>query len=369
MRARDLALDFAQTALRLLPWPTETGLRQIGSPGPESPVVVTGNYDLTVRRVLRALEGMDVWLVVAPSGGINVWCAAAGGLMTTHQVVTALKTSGVEDQVRHRRVLLPQLAATGVVGRDLTRRCGWKAKFGPVRIEDVPRYLAQHEKKSEEMRRVRFGVRERLEMAAVWALPAAVVLGLGSVWLRPSWSLPLVALCFVLAAAVFLLYDRTPEPRRILFGSAAVLLASAAVWAAGGTAGALAMAVLASTGLVGLLTFDYTGSTPTESGSHFDSKRWQITLDLERCAGVYSCVEVCPEACFERREELRKVELTHDDRCVKCGACVVQCPQDALFFADGGQRIGPDVIRRYKLNLLGQHRVDLGGGQDAEARR
>jgi ferredoxin len=70
---------------------------------------------------------------------------------------------------------------------------------------------------------------------------------------------------------------------------------------------------------------------------------------------------VCPEACFEKREDIRKVELAHDDRCIRCGACVVQCPTDALSFEDrGGRRIPPDVIRRFKLNLLGRRSVDRG---------
>ena len=99
----EILRDVLQTVFRMLPWPTEPGLRGVGSPDAWSPVIVTGNYDLTVRRVLRALEGLDAWLVVAPCGGINVWCAAAGGHLTTHQVVTALKTSGIGERVQHRR--------------------------------------------------------------------------------------------------------------------------------------------------------------------------------------------------------------------------------------------------------------------------
>jgi hypothetical protein len=39
----------------------------------------------------------------------------------------------------------------------------------------------------------------------------------------------------------------------------------------------------------------------------------------------------------------------------------VQCPQDALFFEnEAGARIEPDVIRKYKLNLLGRRSVDAG---------
>ncbi|MBW2396971.1 MAG: hypothetical protein JRG95_22205, partial [Deltaproteobacteria bacterium] len=59
-----------QASFRLFPWPTEPGLRQVGHPGESSPVLLTGNYDLSVRRVMHALEGQDAWVVVAPSGGI-----------------------------------------------------------------------------------------------------------------------------------------------------------------------------------------------------------------------------------------------------------------------------------------------------------
>ena len=109
------------------------------------------------------------------------------------------------------------------------------------------------------------------------------------------------------------------------------------------------------------VTMDYAGSTPTEGSGHFDGQDWKITLDVERCDGVFRCWEVCPEACFEKLEDERKVALAHDDRCIRCGACVVQCPQDALFFEDAsGARIEPDVIRKYKLNLLGRRSVDAG---------
>ncbi len=361
IRPRELLLDVLQTAFRILPWPTEAGLRRVGNPGPESPVLVTGNYDLTVRRVCRALDGFDAWLVVAPSGGINVWCAAAGGHLTTHQVVTALKTSGVEDCVRHRRAILPQLAATGVQAREVSRRCGWKLRFGPVYAADLPDYLRAREKKSEEMRRVRFGLAERLEMAAMWAAPTGLVIGLGVLPFRPSWSLPLVALVSALSVAVFLGYDRLRGPRRAILAGIAVAASMLAVAGAGGSIAALIAAPVASLALVGLLTFDYTGSTPLEGGSHFDSIRWKITLDRERCKGVYSCWEVCPEACFDKQPEMRKVELAYDERCVKCGACVVQCPQDALFFTDEeGGRIEPETIRRYKLNLMGARQVEAG---------
>ncbi|MDP3937208.1 MAG: 4Fe-4S binding protein [Deltaproteobacteria bacterium] len=267
---------------------------------------------------------------MAPTSGNNVWCAAAGGHLTTHQVITALKTSGVAERVRHRRAILPQLAATDVVGRDVMRRCRWRVRFGPVHAEDLPQYLADDRRKTDRMRRARFGVRERLEMAASWAVPSGLVLGVLALALKPSWMLPLLGLCASLAVSVFLFYDRIPGPRRLLFGGSALAVALPVVLIAGGGGGALLAAAGACVLLTGVLTFDYTGSTPIEGSSHFEERRWRITLDLDRCRGVYSCWEVCPEACFEKREDVRKIDLAHDDRCVLCGACIVQCPKDAL---------------------------------------
>jgi len=357
----DFAKDALQTGFRLAPWPTEPGLRQIGKPGPLSPVLVTCNFDLTVRRVMRAMRGTDSWLVVAPSSGINVWCAASGGHLSTHQVVTALKTSGVAERVQHRRAILPQLAATGVIAREVERRSRWQVKFGPVYAKDIPRYLAQHEKKTDDMRHVRFGIRERLEMAVTWAVPMTLLAAIALFFLRPPWLLPMIVMVWLLAITVFTLYDRLLGQRFLLLALAASLVSLGLAAIASARLSALIAAPLASIAISGLLTFDYTGSTPIEGGSHFKEARWHITLDAERCKGVYFCWQVCPEACFEKREELRKVEISHSDRCIRCGACVVQCPTDALSFEDErGSRIEPATIRRFKLNLLGQRTVDAG---------
>ena len=359
-RLRDTALDGLQTAFRLCPWPTEAGLRSVGTPTETSPVLVTCNYDLTVRRLIAALEGCDAWIVVAATRGINVWCAAAGGHMSTHQVVSALKTSGVAERVNHRTVILPQLAATGVLALDVFRRCRWRVRFGPVSAADLPAYLGSGQK-TDAMRQVRFPLRDRLEMAAAWAAPTTLVMGGLALWIRPAWFLPLALLIAAMAVAVFTLYDRMGLHRRELLALAGAAAALTCTALAGGGLAALTTAMAAPLLLTGVLTYDYTGSTPIEGGSHFEERKWTIRLDPDRCEGVYRCWEVCPEACFEKLEDIRKVELAHDERCIRCGACVVQCPQDALFFQDEqGSRIEPAVIRTFKLNLLGQRKVDAG---------
>jgi NAD-dependent dihydropyrimidine dehydrogenase PreA subunit len=355
---RALLLDVLQTAFRLVPWPTAPGVRTIGRPDETSPVLITGNYDLTVRRVMRDVRGVDAWLVVAPSRGINVWCAAAGGHLSTHDVVRALKTSGIEQRVRHRHAILPQLAATGVHGTDVANRCGWSVRFGPVYARDIPAFLAAGQKKSDAMRQVAFAASERWEMAAAWASPASVLVGAGAWLLRPAWTMPLLALIWGIAVAVFFFYDRIASAPRLVIGSSASVLSAVAVGIAGGGVAAILAAPVASLLLTGILAFDVEGSTPTAPPSLFESSRWHIVLDRERCVGAYRCWEVCPEACFEKRPDEHKIALTHADRCIRCGACVVQCPVDALYLEDdAGERIAPDVIRRFKMNMLGKRAV------------
>ncbi|MFQ5814134.1 MAG: corrinoid protein-associated methyltransferase CpaM, partial [Anaerolineae bacterium] len=152
------------------PYPAvRPGLYAIGSPGRSSPVLVTGNYDLTVRRVVRDIQGVDAYLLVADSRGINVWCAAGGGHFTAEKVIAAVKTSGVERFVDHHTLILPQLCANGVDGWRVRQETGWHVRWGPTYSQDIPAYLAASRHKTEEMRRVKFPLQSRLEMVAVVA--------------------------------------------------------------------------------------------------------------------------------------------------------------------------------------------------------
>ena len=55
------------------------GLYAAGSPGPRSPVLVTANYKLSFDALRFCLGGVDAWLLVVDTRGINVWCAAGKG--------------------------------------------------------------------------------------------------------------------------------------------------------------------------------------------------------------------------------------------------------------------------------------------------
>ncbi len=194
---KTLVLDFWSYTNRMLPPYAKhpTGLYRIGYPDRRSPVLVTGNYDLTVRRLVRAVDGrVDCWLVVSNSRGINVWCAAGGGYFTAGDVISAIRTSGVMEVVDHHALILPQLCANGVDGWRIRRETGWGVHWGPVRAGDIPLYLSTGRKKTDAMRHVLFPLKDRLEMTTAVLFFYAAILGVaGALFWRP-YALTVLAL-------------------------------------------------------------------------------------------------------------------------------------------------------------------------------
>jgi ferredoxin len=369
-------ISVVQTLLRMLPFPCRTGLVRIGDPDHDAPVFLTGNFRLTVERVKRALLGLDAFLLVANSRGVNVWCAATGGLLTNHDVISVLKTSGIRDLVRHRRVILPQLAATGVEGIDILRKTGFRIVWGPVEATDIPAFLDSGLKKPARMRTVRFPWTRRLEMAVAWAFPISLLgLLLWPFW--PAGVLPLMGFVWGAALALFLAFPlyqhfltRTGKSVGLVvfdFGQRGIPLLLWILFLIGlvgygawtdqlSWTWALRWGVLSFVVLL-ILCVDLTGGTPVQKSGLHEDRLFGIALDARLCQGVGSCQQVCPMDVFEVDTEQRCATLPGAARCVQCGACIVQCPLDALsFHSPGGDVVGPETIRKFKLNLLGQRK-------------
>ncbi len=167
---RTLLLDAWLLFFRIIPpYPkVRPGLYAVGNPDSDSPVLVTGNFSLTVRRLVQAIYGkVNVWVLVADSAGINVWCAAGGGYFTAEKVIAAVKSSHLNDVVKHHALILPQLCANGVDGWRVRQETGWGVHWGPVRAADIPAYLTGKRKKTDAMRWVTFPLKDRLEMVTV----------------------------------------------------------------------------------------------------------------------------------------------------------------------------------------------------------
>ena len=54
----------------------------------------------------------------------------------------------------------------------------------------------------------------------------------------------------------------------------------------------------------------------------------EIKIDKEKCTGCGTCVDICPVAVFEIKDE--KCEVVNLDECLVCQACEVQCPEGAI---------------------------------------
>jgi len=371
-----LAIEVVLTLFRVLPFPCPTGLVRIGNPTRDSPVLLTCNYRLTVERVRRALRGIDAYLLVANSRGVNVWCAATGGLLSDHDVVSVLKTSGIEAAVDHRLLILPQLAATGVQTRSVHQRTGWRIVWGPAAAEDIPAFLRNRLEATPAMRSVRFPWPQRLEMAAAWAAPISLVLGILTALFWGLGAFWLVLLVWTLSLAIFMpfpLYEgrvRERSARRfgfvlfdfgpfglplLVWALFLVGLVAFSAWHGGLDLAALAPWAVASLAVLLILTLDLAGSTPLHKSGLHEDRLLRIELDEERCRGAGFCEQVCPIRVFEMDPERRVATLPRAEACVQCGACIVQCPFDALLFrSDSGGTVPPETVRRFKLNLVGK---------------
>ena len=133
----------------------------MGDPTPDSPVFVTANYTLSFDALRSALAGIDGYILVLDTFGVNVWCAAGKGTFGTDELVRRIEATALHRVVDHRVLILPQLGAAGVVAHEAKRRSGFKVEYGPVRASDLPEYLETRQA-TPEMRRVRFPLRDRL---------------------------------------------------------------------------------------------------------------------------------------------------------------------------------------------------------------
>jgi NAD-dependent dihydropyrimidine dehydrogenase PreA subunit len=58
----------------------------------------------------------------------------------------------------------------------------------------------------------------------------------------------------------------------------------------------------------------------------------KVEVDLNKCDGDGTCVDVCPVDVFELQEIEGKTKsvVVDNDACIVCRACEVQCPQQAI---------------------------------------
>lgn len=351
---------FGAYFFRFVGYSVEPELRKLGNPNQDSPVFVTTNFTLTVKRFLKQLKGIDCYLLIAPSNGINVWCGACGGDFTTESVISIIKTSRINELVSHRTLILPQLSAPGIDPLIIKKELGWNIKFGPVYAKDIKNYLQNHYIKTNNQKKVKFTLKKRIEMANIYFF---VILMLFSI---PYWILAI----FLSFLGILLFLDTILLGLIIVFGSLIILpsipsnLGKLKVLIFG--TGILTLVILFNLFvymnifyliwnlvviifLTLILAEDFHGITPIYK-SDLGEKSWNkgkrsmkmvfgtfkiqpygdIKLEREKCIGCKVCLDICPKIVFVFNETDNKVDIMYPKKCINCNACVNRCLANCL---------------------------------------
>ena len=283
------------------------GLYAVGYPDQNSPVLVTANYKLSFDVLRRKIATMDVWILVLDTRGINVWCAAGKDLFSTAEVIHRVQLSGLENVVAHRRLILPQLAATGVSAQEVKKGSGFKVVWGPIRANDIKSFLENSLKADDSMRRVTFDFRERMAVVPVEL----------SHLLKPTlWMLCGIFLISGINSNIFSVASAWPRGLMATLAYAAGILAGAVIvpallpWIPGrafalkgsitGICGGIGVilifypklqlwdslaVMLGTTTISSYLAMNFTGSTPFTSPSGVE-KEMRKAIPLQALAGL-----------------------------------------------------------------------------------
>ena len=152
------------------------GLYAVGNPTDNSPALVTANYKLTFDRLRQELSGLDAWILVLDTKGINVWCAAGKGTFGTEEIIRRIHLVNLDRIVKHRNIILPQLGAPGVAAHEVGKSTGFKVTYGPVRASDLPAFLKAGMQQQSGMRRVKFTFRDRLALVGVDLVRPSIIM-------------------------------------------------------------------------------------------------------------------------------------------------------------------------------------------------
>jgi CO dehydrogenase/acetyl-CoA synthase delta subunit len=277
----------ARWAVGRMEYKIAPGLYCTGDPGPEAPVLVTANFKLTFDTLRKELEGLDAWILVLDTRGINVWCAAGKGTFSTDEVVQRVKQAALDKVVNHKKLILPQLSATAVSGRHVKKNCGFEVVWGPVRANDIRKFLTAGMKCDAAMRRVTFTLYERIVLIPVelmelrkptpWVLLAIFILsgiGLkvfspGDAWLRGiqavlAYGAGIAAGAVIVPTLLPWLPGTAFAAKGAATGIAAGLMTVGILWSRISTLEAAAL-MLFSVAASSYVAMNFTGATPYTS--------------------------------------------------------------------------------------------------------
>ncbi|MBU2615206.1 MAG: acetyl-CoA synthase subunit gamma, partial [Elusimicrobia bacterium] len=164
--ADKLGTIMARLTINRANYKVQPGLYAIGTPSTNSNVFVSANYKLSFDSLRKELSGMDAWILVLDTKGINVWCAAGEGTFGTQELIERISITKLNEVVNQKKLIVPQLGAVGIAAHIIKEETGFNVIYGPVRAKDIPEFLKAGFKATPEMRRVNFSFVDRSKLVA-----------------------------------------------------------------------------------------------------------------------------------------------------------------------------------------------------------
>lgn len=131
----------ARLGINRMNFKVSPGLYSLGKPDSNSPVMVTENYKMSFDDLRKELMGINTYILVLDTKGVNVWCAASKETFGTNELVNRIKKVNLSQVVVHKNLILPQLSATGISAYEVQKKCGFKVVYGPIRAGDIPYFI------------------------------------------------------------------------------------------------------------------------------------------------------------------------------------------------------------------------------------
>jgi acetyl-CoA decarbonylase/synthase complex subunit gamma len=124
------------------PIQVEPKLYAVGTPGADSPLLITTNFSLTYFSVSGEVEasGKPCWLLVADADGLSVLTSWAAGKFDAVKIAKTVKESGLAEKLSHRKLVIPGHVA-GLSGEVEEELPGWQIMVGPRDAVEIPSYL------------------------------------------------------------------------------------------------------------------------------------------------------------------------------------------------------------------------------------
>ncbi len=123
------------------PVAVEPKMYTVGEVGADSPVLVTTNFSLTYYSVEGEVEASRIpaYIISVDTEGTSVLTAWASDKFNATTITKALRNSGVEAKVSHRKLVLPGLVA--VLSAGVEDESGWSVEIGPKEASGIPSFL------------------------------------------------------------------------------------------------------------------------------------------------------------------------------------------------------------------------------------